>query len=169
MNSKTVGFVAVLLATAAAVGVASGDGTPGGVDTSSVAASNYMLDVPDSVLSWHVYQTWRDEWLPAGTGSLGSLFGERIVAPLSVHGLFLDFEDTSFVRAGIDYSQALSAGIDYKSNSRLSFRLGIDADHLETPRDSGDPLLSPLGIDAGNESRSRWAFPVSAAMTYSFD
>ena len=168
MNSKTVGFVAVLLAAAATVCVASGDETPGDVDTPSVAAPNYLLDVPDSVLSWHVYQTWRDEWLPAGTGSLGSLFGERIVAPLSVHGLFLDFEDTSFVRAGIDYSQALSAGIDYKS-SRLSFRLGIDADHLETPRDSGDPLLSPLGIDAGNESRSRWAFPVSAAMTYSFD
>jgi hypothetical protein len=107
-------------------------------------------------------------WRPFAGVSLGATHLDAIRASLTSPDLSLDLQNVRFTRPGTVFSQSLEAGVEYDPSSSFGVRFSADAQHVGTPPSANDPALASLGLNAGNDARSRWAFPVSIAAAYYF-
>jgi hypothetical protein len=107
-------------------------------------------------------------WRPFAGVALGATHMDAISASLATATVDPDLQNLHFTRAGTVFSQSVETGVEYNPSNEFGVRLSLDADHIGAPPSADDNRLTGLGINAGDDAKSRWSFPLAIAANYHF-
>lgn len=109
-----------------------------------------------------------DAWQPFVGLALGATHLDAMRAGLTSTNPDFGLKTVDFTHSDTVFSQSAEAGIDINPSRAFDLRLSVDADHYGVPHSANDPTLAALGVQAGHDAESRWAFPVEISASYNF-
>jgi hypothetical protein len=110
-----------------------------------------------------------ERWRPYVALSVGATRTDDMDASLNVPGTAINLSKVRFARSGSTFSQSFETGVEFNPIRQFGVRFSVRANHIGTPPSGGDPQLTALGFDSGNDAGNRVDYPIALAAVYHFD